>query len=457
MTLLDAKDIKDLVEDKWELSNPSPLESLIEHITNGDFEDSTNGWTVTGSGSSVSTTYAHSPTHSIKQTGFPTVGILTQVLGTPALVSNITVFGFWMKQADGGVYNYARVKITYTDDVVQTLTDKTGGADFSYVDLLSSLSIGKTVKSISIELHIGNMTDVYIDDVTLVTSTASNMLLQLDEYNPLHPDYQIVFINRPERTVFISPNVIKHEQDINVEIHVKLVRYEPTNVDEKRTIFKAMKGELSRIFNTFRFDNVGSTINVSAWADAKLPHGFGVDAEPLEFTTRLTMQIFYYESTDGTLTGVRVSRVEILGSDLLGLIDASWIDTSPWVHLQVPKGPLLEQHLLGPHIDGEISTHDYASLYELLYQTPIVEGSIKYPVLINQTKLKFSSSANPSDPQFIIELVDDEGTTYTYNFFDVRIKQVELVKTNTTGQNEAVWRITWMADFVYYVHHQLRR
>lgn len=410
MALLDAKDILDLVATEWGIS-PTIYK---ENIDSGSYGIIPNG-------SSIVKTFSE-----------------------PILKSIMHLFTLHYV---GTSCNFV-VKFLYEGELSDTtIVTITGSHTDTLLDLYSLMDVTKKLSVFTITGLTGNNADISL--VTLLT-TNGEIKLVLDEYDPRNPLYQIVFINRPERTVFVSPNVIKHEQNVNVEVHAKLVRYDPTEVTNKRATFKNIKGELSRIFNTYRYDNVGSTINVSAWLDAKLPHGFGIDAEPLQLVTRLTMQIFYYESIDNTNIGVRVSEVEILGADLLGLIDVHWIDTNPWVHLQIPKGPLLEQHLLGPHLDGEISTYDYASLHTRLYETPIVSGGIQYPILVDGTKIKFSTDI-PTTPQLIIKMVDDEGNIYTYNFFDVRIKQVELVNTNTTGQNEAVWKVTFMADFCYYV------
>ena len=45
-------------------------------------------------------------------------------------------------------------------------------------------------------------------NVSLLTSAQADLYLQLDEYTPVQPDYQIVFINTPERVMFVAPNVI---------------------------------------------------------------------------------------------------------------------------------------------------------------------------------------------------------------------------------------------------------
>ena len=274
-----------------------------------------------------------------------------------------------------------------------------------------------------------------------------DLKLVLDEYDPRVPNYQIVFINRPARTFFVSPNVVKHEQDVVLEVHVKLKHYEPTDLlTQREEEFKIIKGELSRIFNTYRYDNVGNILNMSSWVDAKLPHGLGDDREPIEFISRLTVEISYYESIDDSLVGIRVASVNIMGTDLLGLIDCKWEDTNPWVEIQVPKGMIIEQHLLGPQINIEVSTHDYESLHTALYTIPIT--GIIYPINVDNTKAEFSTDI-PDTPQFIVTMKDNEGTSRVFNFFNVKVKTIELSKSTSSGKEELIWVVKLMADYVY--------
>src|SRR3989304_5475210 len=270
MTNLDAKDILDLVREKWDIVTPKEGYTL----PNGNFDTGIlTPWTGTGIIDSI-IFYSGLCSVDLSDTKY-----IQQVLSRDILKTNITTFGFYAK-------GNSSIKITLTfSDTTTSYGTFYGYEDWHYYDILTLVknvctgallfTDGKSVSTIKIEST--EMNTCNVDDVVLLVE--GDLYLALDEYNPNNPLYQIVFINRPERTVFVAPNVIKHEQDIHIEMHVKLIRYEPSNVDSKRTIFKAMKGELSRIFNTFRFDNVGSTVNLSAWADNKLHHRVGLDKE----------------------------------------------------------------------------------------------------------------------------------------------------------------------------------
>jgi hypothetical protein len=285
----------------------------------------------------------------------------------------------------------------------------------------------------------------------------------LDEFDPDYADFQIVFVNRPERIAYVSQNVIKHEQDVLIQVYNKLVKYNQDDIEGIwRPIIEDMKAELTRIFNGARFDvtpnsvtNIGSgltgtVLNHSRWVDSKFSHGLSDDPEAIIFITSMTVQIHYYEvlSGDSTQIGLRVATIQILSSDLLGALDATWEDTDPWVMLQVPKGPLLEQHLLGPHTTGTIRCLDWHSLYTLLYNTAIPENATLKPINPDNSKTVFSTTI-PSSPEFTVTMLDIAGNTYTFDFFNVRIQKVRLVRGLTSGVNPIEWEVTFMADFFY--------
>ena len=285
-------------------------------------------------------------------------------------------------------------------------------------------------------------------------------LLSLDEFNPMHPDFQIVFINQPERIIYVSDEVVKHEQDIIIQVFTKLIHYNPDDIvganssaQNYRTQLTSMKEELTRIFSVNRFDSLVSgtftCINHSNWRDAKFPHGFGNDPEPISFDSTMRVQIHWYENLSGsTDIGTRVSYIQILGTDLLGLTECEWEDTDPWVMLQVPKGPLLEQHLLGPHIEGKFTCHDYHSLYTVLNTIPINGvGTYLFPVNVDNSKTLFST--NPSSPQFIVALEDSAQNVDVYQFYNVRIKKIQMQRATTSGITMVTWLVSFMSDYIY--------
>jgi hypothetical protein len=120
----------------------------------------------------------------------------------------------------------------------------------------------------------------------------------------------------------------------------------------------------------------------------------------------------------------------------------------PWVLIQVPKGPLIEQHLKGPHVDGTIRCHDYNSIQSLLYNTAIPESPTQHPINSDMSKTVFSTTI-PSSPEFILYFEDALGNSIQINFYNVRIKKVRMNKATTSGMNPMEWEIHWMADYMY--------
>ena len=194
----------------------------------------------------------------------------------------------------------------------------------------------------------------------------------------------------------------------------------------------------------FRFDTLGSIINMSGWVDAKLPHGYSNTKDPLELVSKFTIEISYYVSLDGVNIGNRVKSVTVLDQPLLGLINTSWDDKDIWVELQIAKGPLLNQQLLGSQQYITIQTHDYPSIYTAFFATAI-SGSY-YPVNSDGSKTKFSVAGD----EFNITLGDMDGADQSFDFFDVRVVSINLEKASVSGLQETVWTIKLKARVVAY-------
>lgn len=54
-----------------------------------------------------------------------------------------------------------------------------------------------------------------------------------------------------------------------------------------------------------------------------------------------------------------------------GIRTVKWNDVSPWVHIDIPHGPMLHQHMKSAHVEGEIMCHDLNALTVALYTTLI--------------------------------------------------------------------------------------
>ena len=464
--VLDANDILQLVAAQWNPSNVPLIgqgqyvtvgadgtTSTTQEVINGGFENGSTGWTLNVA-SFLSTDYHHSGTHSLE---FQQSGTALQTFSTSIPVSSISSFVFYLYAFD--VYTGGGLNVNYSDSTFTSINlNLTQSTWVENIINLSSLSSGKSI--VSIEFYAASESGrFYLDDVSLIIKQPASCLLSLDEFNPMHPDFQIVFINGPERIIYVSDDVVKHEQDIIIQMYTKLIHYQPDDIvgangslQNYRQQLLDMKHEMTRIFNVNRFDSLSetvfTTINHSNWKDAKFPHGFGNDPEPISFDTTMRVQIHWYENLSGsTDIGSRVSYIQIMGEDLLGANEIDWEDMNPWVQIQVPKGPVLEQHLLGPHTEIKFTCHDYHSLYTVLYTIPI--STNLFPVNVDNSKTVFST--NPESPQFIVALEDSAQNIDVYNLFNVRIKTVKLVKATVSGTTMTNWEVSLMADYVYAV------
>jgi hypothetical protein len=43
-------------------------------------------------------------------------------------------------------------------------------------------------------------------------------------------------------------------------------------------------------------------------------------------------------------------------------------EVSPWVHIEIPAGTMVHQHIKSPHVTGEIRCKDYSQLYHALFE-----------------------------------------------------------------------------------------
>ena len=453
--IYDAKDVLDLVEDKWELGNPSLKGVGVgQALLNPNFDTGVlTGWTGDGV---VDNAESQSPDYSCQMYSNGTAHSISQVIG-PASKDIISEFSFYHM----GVSS-VDVILTFDDETTKTAVI---GAHYPYdgwdkVDLLTwvvdpctgELLFPKDAVVTKIEVNNAYSEERVDTFVFTAAFPEGSILLQLDEYNPNNPDYQILFANRPERIIPITPNVVKHEQDVVVTLFMRLPTYQPDAVDDTlRPMQLSMKEELTRIFAENRYQAIGQcTLIHTNFKDGKFARGLGDDAEPISYASTMIVQLHYYEAVNGNATaiGLRPSSIQILTKDLLGFSDVVWDDTDPWVKLQVPKGLILKQHLLGPEINGKIICHDYTSLHELLYETPTVSGGNRYPINGDNSKTKFSTDI-PNNPDFTIVMTDALGNYWTHEFFNVRIKKVELNQANVAGLYPVHWIIHWMADYIY--------
>ena len=316
---------------------------------------------------------------------------------------------------------------------------------------------------------------------TLFGTQPDQLLIQLDEYQPNQSRYQLVLKEGNLKSIFLAPSVYRLEQEVGIELHVRPVRYDPTTIDTQRLIFENLKKAIQQIFNYYRYDSLffdvethinlpcgfnnyvdtttyASQIEMRNWVNAPIPHGYGKQKEPLEMVARMAITVEYYEADGANVatTGNRVVSISVLSQNLYGLIEAEWEDLDQWVQIKIPAGPVIEQNLIGPHIDGVITCKEWRSISNCFMKTAITENASHYPINSDGSKTNFSSNSD----EFSITIRDISAQkvrtgspTYygtkllVFWFKNVKIKRIRQVKSSTQGGvSEPQWQIEFMAD-----------
>lgn len=73
---------------------------------------------------------------------------------------------------------------------------------------------------------------------------------------------------------------------------------------------------------------------------------------------------------------------------LYGIRNIKWNDVSPWVHTDIPQGPMLHQHLHSPHVEVTMELIDLDKLHTALFTTPI-DSSGHVAIDINNNSRKY--------------------------------------------------------------------
>lgn len=351
----------------------------------------------------------------------------------------------------------------------------TGSHTYTY-----ALDTLNAVKSLLVVQLPSKLTAVGISS-TLFGTQPDQLLIQLDEYQPNQSRYQIVLKLGNLKSIFLAPTVYRLEQDVMVEVHVRPVRYDPTTIDAQRLIWENLKKAIQQIFNYYRYDSLffdtdtysnppcfigdfvdtttyASQIEMRNWANSPVPHGYGKGKEPLEFVARMGITVQYYQADGATVatTGNRVVSISVINQNLYGLVDADWEDLDSWVQIKIPAGPVIEQNLIGMHVDGTITCRDWRSISNCFMKTAISTNTGHYPINSDGSKTSFSITGN----EFSITIRDSSGQkvrtgspTYygtkllVFWFTNVKIKRIRQVKSSTQGGvSEPQWQIEFMSD-----------
>jgi len=115
-----------------------------------------------------------------------------------------------------------------------------------------------------------------------------------------------------------------------------------------------------------------------------------------------------------------------------------WEDTTPWVHIMIPGGAMVHQHILSPHVVGEIVAVDLTSMITALYSTTIDNAGHK---AIEESK-KYTVG------YLAMKLVTQDGTVKTVTFTDFKVEWVTAGPTKFNIETRFIVHFT--ADSVAY-------
>ena len=121
-----------------------------------------------------------------------------------------------------------------------------------------------------------------------------------------------------------------------------------------------------------------------------------------------------------------------------GIMSINWADVTPWVHIDIPSGLMVHQHILSPHVRGEIRCKDLATLHTALFDTYIDAN--------NHTAINTNNNRKYNVEYFKVELLNElkELVEVFFDGFKVETIGVENIQLGI----EAVWIVHFTADRV---------
>ena len=247
--MIEAKDVLELVEDKWAIS---PTVISKPQIVNESFAISLGDWVTTFRAITYDEAY-----YGYNPVDDPDNGPVTanpEGSGLDgAILSHDSVLGVDCLSCDGGtwdwdIFYYGAAKFTLPSSVpVEAITsidiqlkasslgvklyysDNTStvqylASDMDYTDPCNPVRAWSTVafdltgivdkRIIAIAFWSSETAEVRVESI--VINVTGELFLALDEYNPTHPKYQLVFANKPQRNIYITTGVSKKEQVVTI-------------------------------------------------------------------------------------------------------------------------------------------------------------------------------------------------------------------------------------------------
>jgi len=138
---------------------------------------------------------------------------------------------------------------------------------------------------------------------------------------------------------------------------------------------------------------------------------------------------------------INIGKTENDNYEWFGIQSINWRDITPWVHITIPSGLMIHQHIISPHVEGEIKCKDLSLLYTALFETAIDNNN--HPAInAQQSNRKYTVQyfkANVlTELKEIVEIIFDG--------FKVETIGVENIELGT----ESAWVIRFTADRVVF-------
>jgi hypothetical protein len=112
-------------------------------------------------------------------------------------------------------------------------------------------------------------------------------------------------------------------------------------------------------------------------------------------------------------------------------------DTDPWIHINIPQGEMIHQHIKSPHFEIEVECYDYTSLKGALYTQVIDDANHTAIYTTGGVYQKWKIN------YMVVNITDQAGTAHTVTLTGARVitreAPVEVGK-------EGLWIVKFTAD-----------
>lgn len=120
-----------------------------------------------------------------------------------------------------------------------------------------------------------------------------------------------------------------------------------------------------------------------------------------------------------------------------GIKSVKWNDTSPWVHIDIPGGLMVHQHIRSPKVTVTIECIDQLSLFEALFNTVIDN--------YNKTALDYSNFYVKNEIGYLEIIVSGEDKIeYGMKCFNAKVES--LLPLEVIQRTETKWQVVITCD-----------